>query len=67
LAKATATIARHCPRGTSVAGNRSQDSTDRENLEVAIKKELGYEVKYSEERLKAPEVFPPENKLKPNR
>jgi hypothetical protein len=43
------------------------EKIDRKALEVAIKKELGYDVKYSEERLKAPEVFPPENKLKPNR
>ena len=43
------------------------EKIDRKRLEAAIKKELGYVVKYSEKKLKAPEVFPPENKLKPNR
>ena len=43
------------------------EKIDRKALETAVKKELGYDVKYSEEKLKAPQVFPPENKLKPNR
>ena len=36
------------------------EKIDRKALEAAVKNELGYDVKYSETRLKAPEVFPPE-------
>jgi hypothetical protein len=36
-----------------------EKSADRTAFETAIKKDLGYKVKYSEERFKALEVFPP--------
>ena len=36
------------------------EKIDRKALEAAVKKELGYDVKYSESRLKSPDVFPPE-------
>jgi len=36
------------------------EKIDRKALEAAVKKELGYDVKYSETRLKSPDVFPPE-------
>ncbi len=35
------------------------EKIDRKALETTVKKELGYDVKYSETRLKSPDVFPP--------
>ena len=36
------------------------EKIDRKDLETTVKKELGYDVKYSETRLKSPDVFPTE-------
>jgi len=41
-------------------GFTCDEKIDRKALEATVKKELGYDVKYSETRLKSPDVFPPE-------